>query len=63
MHVVKKLLDNLDSHKATGLDNIPTYLHKQLDAELAPALGYKASLKQCYVPIDGKYCPWSLKWV
>ena len=34
MDGVKKLLDNLDSHKATGPGNIPTQLLKQLSPEL-----------------------------
>ena len=38
MHGVKKPLDNLDSHKASGPDNIPTQLLKQLSPELSPAL-------------------------
>jgi len=35
---VKGLLDNLDSHKATGPDNIPTQLLKKLSHELSPTL-------------------------
>ena len=56
MHGVKKLLDSLDSHKATGPDNIPTQLLKQLNPELSPALTIivEASLQQCQVPSDWK---------
>jgi len=35
IHGVKSLLDNLDSHKPAGLDNIPT---QQLGQEFSPAL-------------------------
>jgi len=53
---VKNLLDNLDPHKATGPDNIPTRLLKQLSAELAPVLTmvFQASLEQSHVPADWK---------
>jgi len=48
MHGVKELLDNLDSHKASGPDNIPTQLLKQLSPELSPAptMIFEASLQQ-----------------
>jgi len=54
IHGVKSLLDNLDSYKATGPDNIPTQLLKQLSQELSPALTmiFQASLQQCQVPAD-----------
>ena len=56
MHGVKNLLDNLDTHKATGPDNIPTRLLKQLSPELSPILTliFQASLQQCQVPADWK---------
>jgi len=58
MHGVKSLLelDKLDSHKATGPDNIPVLLVKLLRSELAPILTmiFQASLQQCHVPTDRK---------
>ena len=53
---VKSLLDNLNPHKATGPDNIPTSLLKQLSPELAPVLTmiFQASLQQCHLPADWK---------
>ena len=51
-----RLLDNLNSHKATGPDNIPTQLLKQLSPEISPVLTmiFQAALQQCQVPTDWK---------
>ena len=53
---VKKLLQGLKPHKASGPDNIPTRFLKEAANELAPALGltFTASLTQGYVPDDWK---------
>ena len=51
---VKKLLLDLDTHKAAGPDNIPTRYLKDCADELAPAITliYQASLQQGEVPSD-----------
>ena len=53
---VHKLLSNLKIHKATGPDNIPARLLKELAAELTPVftLFYQTSLDQGKVPNDWK---------
>ena len=53
---VKKLLQGLKPHKASGPDNIPTRFLKEAASELAPALGlvFTASLTQGRVPDDWK---------
>ena len=53
---VKKLLLNLDPHKAQGPDNVPTRLLKEFADELTPALTlvFQASLQQGKVPDDWK---------
>ena len=52
-------LDNLDSHKATGPDNIPTEMLKQLIPELSPALTmiFEASLQQAIRLEKSKHFP------
>ena len=57
-HGVKHLLDGLDIHKSAGPDNIPTWLLKELNTELAPILTviFQASLHQCCVPIGNGNC-------
>jgi hypothetical protein len=60
---VKKLLQNLQPHKATGPDRIPSRLLKELACELAPALVYiyQTSLNAGTVPDvgleNGTRCP------
>jgi hypothetical protein len=51
---VRKLLLELDVHKAAGPDNIPTRYLKDYAKEIAPALTlvFEASLKQGEVPAD-----------
>jgi hypothetical protein len=53
---VQKLLQNLQPHKATGPDRIPSRLLKELACELAPALTYiyQTSLNAGIVPDDWK---------
>ena len=53
---VKKLLQGLKPHKASGPDNLPTTFFEEAANELAPALGliFTASLNQGYVPDDWK---------
>ena len=50
------LLQNLDPHKAPGLDRIPTRFLKDMSNSIAPAVisCYKASLKQGKLPNDWK---------
>ena len=52
----KKLLQNLNPHKATGLDGIPTRLLKELSCELAPVYTFmfNASLNQGKILSDWK---------
>ena len=59
---VKKLLQDLDIHKASGPDNIPTRFLKDHAEELASVLSliYTASLQQGEVPSDWRQatvCP------
>ncbi|MCG8078128.1 MAG: reverse transcriptase family protein, partial [Candidatus Thiodiazotropha taylori] len=51
---VRKLLADLDSHKSTGPDNIPTRFLKEYADDLAPALTliFSASVSQGEVPKD-----------
>ena len=51
---VKKLLSNLDSHKAIGPDSIPSRFLKEYADEITPALTliFQASLQQGEVPQD-----------
>ena len=51
---IRKLLANLNPHKATGSDNIPTRLLKNLANQLAPVFTilFQASLNQNTVPTD-----------
>ena len=53
---VFKLLSELDPHKATGPDEIPTRLLKELAQELTPILTIflQASLNQGKIPLDWK---------
>ena len=53
---VKKLLDGLDPHKATGPDGIPSRLLKTLSDELTPILTtlYQASVQQGVIPDEWK---------
>jgi hypothetical protein len=53
---VQKMLQNLQPHKATGPDRIPSGLLKELARELAPALTYiyQTSLNAGIVPDDWK---------
>ena len=53
---VRKMLANLNPHKATGPDNIPTRLLKDLATPLAPifTILFQASLNQGTVPHDWK---------
>jgi hypothetical protein len=53
----RKLLANLDPHKATGPDSIPTKFLKDFAQELAPVLTllFSASLDQGEVPSDWKH--------
>ncbi|MCG8034813.1 MAG: hypothetical protein JAZ03_21935, partial [Candidatus Thiodiazotropha taylori] len=53
---VKKLLLNLDPHKAQGPDNIPTRLLKDFATEITPALTliFQASIEEGKVPDDWK---------
>ncbi|MEW8548097.1 MAG: reverse transcriptase family protein, partial [Candidatus Thiodiazotropha sp.] len=53
---VKKLLEGLNPHKASGPDNIPTRFLKEAASEVAPALSliFAASLSQGKVPDDWK---------
>ena len=53
---VQKLLQNLNPHKASGPDNIPSRLLKETAAEIAPALTllFQSSLQQGEVPEDWK---------
>ena len=50
------LLVNLDPHKATGPDNIPTKLLKETAQQMAPLLTliFQASLNQGKIPSDWK---------
>ena len=54
---VRKLLADLDPHKATGPDNIPTKFLKDNAEGLAPALTllFSASVTQGEVPIDWRH--------
>ena len=54
---VRKLLDAIKPHKATGPDVIPARLLKDYAAEIAPLLMliYQASLDQGTVPVDWKH--------
>ena len=54
---VRKLLENIKPHKATGPDGIPARLLKDYAADLAPVLShiYQASLSQGRVPPDWKH--------
>lgn len=54
---VRKLLEAVKPHKATGPDGIPARLLKDYAAELAPVLTliYQASLNQGTVPADWKH--------
>ena len=53
---VKKLFQNLNSHKATGPDDIPARLLKETADETAPMFTtlFRASLQQGKLPIDWK---------
>ena len=53
---VQKLLQNLNPHKASGPDNIPSRLLKETAAEIAPALTllFQSSLQQGEVPENWK---------
>lgn len=53
---ILKLLSNLDVHKSTGPDGIPSRLLKELASELAPILTvfFQASLNQGEIPADWK---------
>ena len=53
---VTKLLQELDSHKATGPDRIPANLLKQTASQTAPLLTliFKASIEQGKLPDDWK---------
>ena len=57
---VRKLLEAIKHHKATGPDGIPARLLKDYAFELAPVLShiYQASLNQGRVPAD-----WKQAWV
>ena len=54
---VKKLLEGIKPHKATGPDGIPARLLKDYAADLAPVLSHihQASLNQGRVPADWKH--------
>ena len=54
---VRKLLEDIKPHKATGPDGIPARLLKDYAAGLAPVLShiYQASLNQGRVPADWKH--------
>ena len=54
---VRKLLEAIKHHKATGPDGIPARLLKDYAFELAPVLShiYQASLNQERVPADWKH--------
>ena len=54
---VRKLLEDIKPHKATGPDGIPAKLLKDYAADLAPVLShiYQASLNQGRVPADWKH--------
>ena len=49
-------LHNLNPHKATGPDDIPTYLLKELSYEIAPILMkiFQSSLHQGVLPAEWK---------
>ena len=54
---VRKLLEAVKPHKATGPDAIPARLLKDYAAEIAPVLTliYQASLDQGTVPVEWKH--------
>ena len=56
MHGVMNFLDNLDPHKATGPDNMPTCLLKQFSPELSAVFTviFSSLSTTCYVPADWK---------
>ena len=56
MESVRKLLQELDPHKATGPDNIPAKLLKQTASQIAPLLVliFQASINQGKLPDDWK---------
>ena len=53
---VAGLLSNLEDHKASGQDEIPTTLLKRLATVISPILTmiFQASLHQCLIPMDWK---------
>ena len=53
---VAGLLSNLEDHKASGPDEIPTTLLKRLATVISPILTmiFQASFHQCLIPMDWK---------
>ena len=53
---VAELLSNIKPFKASGPDNIPAYLLKELASQIAPSLTvvFQASLNQCKLPTEWK---------
>ena len=53
---VAKLLSDIKPFKAPGPDDIPTYLLKEIDFQIAPSLAivFQASLNQCKLVADWK---------
>ena len=53
------LLSNIKPFKASGPDNIPAFLLKEIAIQIAPSLAvvFQASLNQCKLPADCEVVP------